>query len=106
DLLQALGDIALAVVGFSILGIAVGEFVRSAVFAVIAGLAWLLPIEESIARIVPSIAEWLPGQALGSIASGGTTALPFATELAVSAGYVAAALTATFWLVSRRDVTA
>jgi ABC-2 type transport system permease protein len=106
DLLRALGDIALAVIGFSILGIAIGEFVRSAVFAVIIGLAWLLPVEGAIARIAPSTAEWLPGQALGSIASGGAVGMPFATEVAVGAGYVAAALALTFWLFARRDVTA
>jgi ABC-type transport system involved in multi-copper enzyme maturation permease subunit len=106
DLLRALGDIALAVIGFAILGIAVGEFVRSAVFAVIIGLAWLLPIEGAISRIVPSTAKWLPGQALGSIAQGGSVSMPLATEITVGAGYVALALALTFWLFSRRDVTA
>ena len=43
DLLRALGDLALAVVGFAVLGLATGLFLRSSVFAVIVGFAWLLP---------------------------------------------------------------
>lgn len=33
---------------------ALGQFVRSAVFAVIIGFAWLVAIENIVTRIVPS----------------------------------------------------
>ena len=72
DLFRALGDIALAVVGYSILGLAIGQLLRSAVFSVIAGLAWMIAIENIIARIVPGTTKWLPGAALETVASGGT----------------------------------
>ena len=51
-------------IGYSVLGMALGQFVRSAVFAVIIGFAWLLAVENIIARIVPSIQQWLPGQSI------------------------------------------
>jgi ABC-2 type transport system permease protein len=106
DLLRALGDLSLAVIGFSILGLAVGQLVRSAVFSVIIGLAWLIPIEGVITRIVPSTAEWLPGGALVAIASGGAASTPYGTELVVGMGYVVVVLALTYWQFSRRDVTA
>jgi len=39
DLVRELGDLALATIGYSVLGMALGQFVRSAVFAVIVGFA-------------------------------------------------------------------
>jgi hypothetical protein len=42
DLFRALGNISLAVVGYSVLGLVIGLFVRSAVFAVILGFAWMI----------------------------------------------------------------
>ena len=42
DLFRELGDLVLATIGYSVLGMALGQFVRSAVFAVIIGFAWLV----------------------------------------------------------------
>ena len=47
DMFRELGDLALATVGYSVLGMAVGQFVRSAVFAVIIGFAWLIAVENT-----------------------------------------------------------
>jgi len=106
DLFRSLGDLALAVVGFSLLGLAVGLFVRSSVFAVIIGFAWLLPVEAVVVRIVPSAQAWLPGSTLQLVAEGGAPGYGYGAALAVSAAYVVAAVVAaTIWF-SRRDVTA
>ena len=69
DMFQELGDLALATVGYSVLGMAVGQFVRSAVFAVIIGFAWLIAVENIIVRIVPSVQQWMPGASLVAVAS-------------------------------------
>jgi hypothetical protein len=106
DLFRALGDIALAVIGFTILGLAVGQFMRSAVFAVIAGFAWIIAVENIITRIVPGTAKWLPGAALDTVASGGAEGPSFAHGLAVAAVYLIAAVAATAVTFARRDVTA
>src|SRR6204780_4930266 len=71
DLFRELGDLSLATVGYSILGLALGQFVRSAVFAVIIGFAWLVAVENIITRIVPSTQQWLPGASILAVASGG-----------------------------------
>jgi hypothetical protein len=49
DLLNALGNIVLAVIGYSVLGLVIGQFLRSAVAAVIVGFAWLMVIEQHLA---------------------------------------------------------
>jgi ABC-2 type transport system permease protein len=58
-------------IGYSVLGMALGQFVRSAVFAVIIGFAWLIAVENIITHIVPSIQRWLPGASITAVASGG-----------------------------------
>lgn len=106
DLFRALGDIALAVAGYSILGLAIGQFVRSAVFAVIFGLAWIIAVENIIGRIVPSTGNWLPGAALETVASGGTEGPSFSHGLVVGAVYLVVALVAAAVTFVRADVTA
>jgi ABC-2 type transport system permease protein len=106
DLFRALGDISLAVVGYSILGLAIGQFLRSAVFAVIAGVAWLIAVENIIARIVPGTTNWLPGAALETVASGGTEGPSYSHGLIVGAVYLIAAVIAAAATFARTDVTA
>lgn len=109
DLLRALGNIELAVIGYSILGLVIGQFLRSAVAAVIAGFAWLLVIEQFIlTRIVPGTAPWLPGISLSTVAGGGNADLrvSYSHGLIVAVIYLAAAVTAAAVTFARRDVTA
>jgi ABC-2 type transport system permease protein len=108
-LLRALGNIELAVIGYSILGLVVGQFLRSAVAAVIVGFAWLLVIEQFIlTRIVPGAAPWLPGISLSTIAGGGDSdlGLTYSHGLTVAAVYIVVAIAAASVTFARRDVTA
>jgi ABC-type transport system involved in multi-copper enzyme maturation permease subunit len=110
DLLNAVANIALAVIGYSILGLVVGQFLRSAVASVIVGFAWLLVIEQFILpRIVPGIAPWLPGIQMSTIAAGGLTdpaKIAYSHGLLVAAAYVVVAVVAASITFARRDVTA
>jgi ABC-2 type transport system permease protein len=109
DLLKALGNIELAVTGYSILGLVVGQFLRSAVGAVILGFAWLLVIEQFIlTRIVPGTAPWLPGISLSTIAGSGNAdfGISYGHGLAVALAYIAVAVAAALVTFARRDVTA
>jgi ABC-2 type transport system permease protein len=109
DLLKALGNIELAVIGYTILGLVVGQFLRSAVAAVILGFAWLLVIEQFIlTRIVPDAAPWLPGISLSTIAGGGDPdfSITYRHGLIVAAVYIVAALAVALITFTRRDVTA
>lgn len=106
DLFRELGDLALATVGYSILGMALGQFVRSAVFAVIVGFAWLIAVENIITRIVPSTQQWLPGASILAVASGGAEGVGYGHGLILGAVYLAVAIAAAMTVFLRSDVTA
>jgi ABC-2 type transport system permease protein len=106
DLFRELGDLALATVGYSVLGMALGQFIRSAVFAVIIGFAWLIVVENIITRIVPSTQQWLPGQSVIAVASGGAEGVSYERGLILGAVYLVAAVAAAMTVFLRRDVTA
>jgi hypothetical protein len=84
----------------------IGQFLRSAVFAVIVGVAWIIAVENIITRIVPGTAKWLPGTALDTVAAGGTEAASYAHGLIIAAAYLIAATAAAAITFTRRDVTA
>ena len=106
DLFRELGDLVLAVIGYSVLGMALGQFVRSAVFAVIIGFAWLIAVENIVTRIVPSTQQWLPGQSIIAVASGGAEGVSYAHGLVLGAVYLAVAIAAAMAVFLRSDVTA
>jgi hypothetical protein len=108
DLLAALGRIELAVIGYSVLGLVIGQFLRSAVASVIVSFAWLIAIENIVTRIVPSTAKWLPGLSLSAIATNGSAeaGITFDRGLLVAGGYVLIAIVAASITFARRDVTA
>ena len=106
DLFRELGDLALATIGYSILGMALGQFVRSAVFAVIIGFAWLVAVENIITRIVPSTEQWLPGASITAVASGGAEGVDYAHGMILGAVYVVVAIIAAMTVFLRNDVTA
>jgi len=106
DLFRELGDLALATIGYSILGMAIGQFVRSAVFAVIVGFAWLIAVENIITRIVPSVGQWLPGASITAVASGGAEGVNYAHGIILGAVYIVLAIIAAMTVFVRNDVTA
>jgi ABC-2 type transport system permease protein len=106
DLTRALGDLLLATVGFTILGLAAGLLFRSSIIAVIVGFAYLLPVEAVVTRIAPHATAWLPGELLQAIAAGGLLGAGFAHSLILSTVYVAIAGVVTTMVFMRKDVTA
>jgi hypothetical protein len=109
DLLNALGNIELAIIGWSVLGLVVGQFLRSAVASVIVGFAWLLIMEQFIlTRIVPGTAPWLPGIEMSTVAAGGNKdfGITYSHGLIVGAVYIVVAVLAASVTFARRDVTA
>jgi ABC-2 type transport system permease protein len=106
DLSRALGDLLLATVGFTTLGLFVGLLFRSSVAAVIVGFAYLLPVEAVVVRIAPHAATWLPGQLLQAVAAGGASPDGFARSLILSGIYVVTAGAVATLVFVRKDVTA
>jgi ABC-2 type transport system permease protein len=106
DLTGALGELVLATVGFATLGLAVGLFLRSAVFAVIIGFAYLVAVENILGRVLPGTSKWLPGQLLLGVGQGGNATTSFPRALVISAIYLVIVAVGTTYAFTRRDVTA
>jgi len=81
DLFRALGDIALAVIGFSVLGLVIGQFLRSAVFGSSSASPGSSPSRTSSPASSLAPAKWLPGTALDAVAAGGTESASYAHGL-------------------------
>jgi ABC-type transport system involved in multi-copper enzyme maturation permease subunit len=103
---QAVGDGALAIVGYACIGLVLGVLVRSPVAAVVVGIVYLLPVENILAAVVSSTQRWLPGQLLDAIARGGNSTASFSSALVTMTLYVVGALVVAFAVFARRDVTA
>lgn len=99
-------DVALATVGFALLGMALGIVMRSSVAAVAVGVAYLLPVEQILASTLKGTAGYLPGQLLSSVAEGGTTTIGYAHSLVGTLLYLTAAAAVGAILFVRRDVVA
>jgi ABC-type transport system involved in multi-copper enzyme maturation permease subunit len=106
DIGHALGDVALAVTGYGVLGMLAGLILRSPAPAAVVGFVYLLPFEGIFSAVVKGSDRWLPGQVLAAISEGGTANLTFSRGLMTATAYtvIAAALGAV--LFSKRDVTA
>lgn len=101
---HAVLDVTLACLGYGTLGFALAILVRSPVLAVGLGVAYILPGEAIINAAWTSGPSWLPGQLLGTLAKGGTSAVSYvhAGGWLVLYGAVLAALIGT--LFRHRDV--
>jgi ABC-2 type transport system permease protein len=106
--LRAMGtgfiDVALATVGFALLGMTLGIVMRSSVAAVAIGIAYLLPVEQILASTVTSTAGYLPGQLLSAVAQGGTSTIGYVHSLVGTLLYLAIAAFVGITLFLRRDV--
>ena len=104
--LQTLGEIAVAIAGYTTLGAALGSILRAPVVAVAVAIGWLLPIEQILGSVIDGSDRWLPGSLLTTIASGGTATVALGAALVTTATYLAVAMGAAGVLFKRRDVTA
>lgn len=106
DLLRALGNSALAVVGYGVLGILVGLALRAPAPAVVVGFVYLIPLEGLAGSVIKGSDHWLPGQLLATVSQGGSGGVAYSHALLVASIYVVIAILIAGTLFTRRDVTA
>jgi ABC-type transport system involved in multi-copper enzyme maturation permease subunit len=104
--LNTLGEVALAIAGYTTLGAALGSILRAPVVAVAVAIGWLLPIEQILSSVIDGSSRWLPGSLLTAVASGGTATVAFGAALMTTVAYLAVAMGTAGFLFKRRDVTA
>lgn len=105
-LLAAAGNLALAAIGWGLLGTLLAIVLRSPAAAIGVGAAYALPFELILTSVWSGAADWLPGQLLSTLASGGTATTPYLQALVVGLWYVGIAGTVATGLFARRDVAA
>jgi hypothetical protein len=71
------GELLASSLGWGLLGALLGLLLRSPAFAIAAGLAYALPLENLFVKVWSSGDQWLPGQLLDALASGGSTSTSF-----------------------------
>jgi hypothetical protein len=103
---SVIGNLALAAAGFGVFGALLALVVRNPAPAVIAGVVWIVPVENLLARAWPNVGHWLPGQQLAAIVAGGNSISGYTWALALSLSLVAAAVAASGALFRLRDVSA
>jgi len=106
DIGRSLGDVALAVTGYGVLGMLAGLILRSAAPAVVVGFVYLLPFEGIFSAVVKGSDRWLPGQVLSAISEGGTANVTFSHALLTATVYTVIAAALGTLLFTKRDVTA
>jgi hypothetical protein len=105
DIGRAVGNLALASVGYATLGAVLGLVLRSSVAAVGIGLAYLLPAEAILSNAWDASSHWLPGQLLSAVAAGGNDTASYSTALWRVAVYSTVAVVVAAVLFRRRDVS-
>jgi ABC-type transport system involved in multi-copper enzyme maturation permease subunit len=103
---HALGDVALAVTGYGVLGMLTGLILRSPAPAAVVGFVYLLPFEGIFSAVVKGSERWLPGQLLSVISEGGTSTVTFSHALVTATVYTVIAVGLGTLVFTRRDVTA
>jgi ABC-2 type transport system permease protein len=102
--LRAVGEVALATIGYGLVGAILGVLCRSVAVSIAVGVAWLLPVESILGAAVSDTKQWLPGQALTAIAGGGNATIGLGAACALVAAYLAVAGAVTLRAFVQRDV--
>ena len=103
---RALGDVALAVTGYGVLGMLIGLILRSPAPAAVVGFVYLLPFEGIFSAVVKNSDRWLPGQLLSAISEGGTSTVTFSHAMVTATFYTVIAAALAIIVFTKRDVTA
>ena len=82
-----------------------GIILRSPISSISLGVLWLLIIENIVGALKSSTLNWLPGNQLSTIATGGSQNVSYSHALSLSAIYVGVALVIATVLFTKRDVS-
>ncbi len=97
-------NVSISVVGFGILGMVMGLLLRSPISSISIGVLWILIIENLLGAVKKSTLDWLPGNQLQVIASGGTPQVEYSNAMTLAATYIGVGALIASILFSRRDV--
>jgi hypothetical protein len=102
--LSGVSDLALAVVGWGLLGTLLALALRSPAAAIAVGVAYALPLESILGGVISGASRWLPGKLLSSVAAGGNDLASFSAALVTLTVYAVIAVSVALVVFRRRDV--
>jgi ABC-2 type transport system permease protein len=106
SLVSGAGDMILTALGFALIGGVLGLVFRSPAPAIVAGIAYILPVEALLVGAQGSMRNVLFGQQLDTIASGGTAQVGYLAALGVAAAWAVGTALVGGTLFRTRDVVA
>lgn len=105
EIAKTLLNVFLSILGFGIIGMVLGIVLRSPISSISLGVLWLLIVENIVGALKSSTLNWLPGNQLSTIATGGSQNVSYTHALSLSAIYVGVALVIATVLFTKRDVS-
>jgi ABC-2 type transport system permease protein len=105
SLVAAVGNLAVAAVGWSLFGTVLAVAFRAPAAAIGVGVAYALPVEAILERVADGTARWLPGELLTALAVGGNDTASYGAALTTLAAYIALAAGWAPWTFQRTDIT-
>jgi len=105
EIAKTLLNVFLSILGFGIIGMVLGIVLRSPISSISLGVLWLLIVENIVGALKSSTLNWLPGNQLSTIATGGSENVSYSHALSLSAIYVGVALVIATVLFTKRDVS-
>jgi ABC-2 type transport system permease protein len=105
-LVAAVGNLAVAAIGWSLFGTVLAVAFRTPAAAIGVGVAYALPVEAILEGVADGMNRWLPGELLTALAVGGNDDVGYGAALATLAAYAALAAGWALWAFQRTDVTA
>ncbi len=105
EIAKTLLNVFLSILGFGIIGMVLGIILRSPISSISLGVLWLLIVENIVGALKSSTLNWLPGNQLSTIATGGSPNVSYSHALSLSAIYVSVALVIATVLFTKRDVS-
>jgi ABC-type transport system involved in multi-copper enzyme maturation permease subunit len=105
EIAKTLLNVFLSILGFGIIGMVLGIILRSPISSISIGVLWLLIVENIVGALKSSTLNWLPGNQLSTIATGGSENVSYSHALSLSAIYVSVALVIATVLFTKRDVS-
>jgi ABC-type transport system involved in multi-copper enzyme maturation permease subunit len=100
------GTLVLGALGYGLFGCLLAVVLRSPAPAVIAGIAWALPVEGLLSSAWSSLGTWLPFRQLDAIIAQGTSTIGYGHALVMGSAYAALACVVAAVLFRQRDVLA
>ena len=105
EIAKTLLNVYISIIGFGIIGMVLGIVLRSPISSISLGVLWLLIVENIVGALKSSTLNWLPGNQLGTIATGGSPTVSYSHALSLSTIYVSVALVIATVLFTKRDVS-